>query len=83
VKVRFLAKARADLSAAVQHVAKDNPTAAQELAERILAVIKRLASGEFEGPECQLTSGRVVHSWPVPPLRIYYRRSNCSPEKGL
>ena len=74
MKVRFYAKAGADLRAAVEYVAERNPRAAEELAERVFALIARLADGEFEGPEEHLRSGKVVRSWPIPPLRVYYQR---------
>jgi plasmid stabilization system protein ParE len=45
------------------------------MAERVFRVVHRLARGEFDGPEQQLRSGQVIRSWPVYPLRIYYRRT--------
>ena len=44
------------------------------LGDRVLGVVKRLAAGRFEGQTQRLTTGEVVHSWPVPPFRIYYQR---------
>lgn len=40
----------------------------------MLRVVEQLAAGDFEGPEQRLRSGRLVRSWPVPPLRVYYQR---------
>lgn len=74
MKIRFFAKARADLRATIDYIAERNPHAAEELGESVLAVVERLAVGEFEGPEEHLLSGKAVRSWPVPPLRIYYQR---------
>ncbi|PYM46503.1 MAG: hypothetical protein DME14_18060 [Candidatus Rokuibacteriota bacterium] len=34
-----------------------------------------LASGTVERREVRLRDGRRVHSWPVPPYRVYYRKS--------
>lgn len=33
-----------------------------------------LASGVMAGKEVLLRDGRRVHTWPVPPYRIYYRK---------
>jgi hypothetical protein len=40
----------------------------------VFAIIDRLTAGDFDGPEQTLRTGDVVRSWPVPPLRLYYRR---------
>jgi plasmid stabilization system protein ParE len=74
VTVRFSPQAEADFAAVIEYVAARNPIAAQEFGERIFAVIDKLAAGEFEGPEQTLTSGEIVRSWPVPPVRVYYQR---------
>jgi plasmid stabilization system protein ParE len=37
-------------------------------------VIAPLAEGGLDGPLTTLRSGVEVRSWPVPPLRIFYRR---------
>ncbi len=58
----------------MEFIAKDNPMAAAHLAERVFALVDRLAAGDFEGPEQRLYSGQIVRSWPVPPLRVYYQR---------
>jgi len=74
VKVRFLAQAYADLSATIEHIARNHPVAAEALSSRVMRIVEQLAAGEFDGPEQRLRSGKLVRSWPVPPLRIYYQR---------
>src|SRR5262249_25335623 len=51
--------ARADLQACVQYIAKNNPDAAANLANRVFALVNRLAAGDFDGPE------RRLREWPV------------------
>lgn len=58
----------------IGYLAERNPIAAQELGERIFALIDKLAAGDFEGPVQMLTSGETVRSWPAPPVRIYDQR---------
>lgn len=72
--IYFAPEAEADFAAVVGYLVERNPVAASELADRIFAIIDRLAANEFEGPEQTLTSGEVVRSWPIPPVRIYYQR---------
>jgi plasmid stabilization system protein ParE len=67
-------EAEEDFRALVEHIAERSPAAAAGLGEQILTVIDHLAAGDFDGPEQRLTTGDVVRSWPVPPLRIYYQR---------
>jgi plasmid stabilization system protein ParE len=74
VTLRFAPQAEADFGAVIGYLAERNPVAAQEFGERIFAIIDKLAAREFEGPEQTLTSGDIVRSWPVPPVRIYYQR---------
>jgi len=74
VKVRFLDLATRDLQATVEYIARRNPVAALGLAERVLRAVEQLAAGDYEGPQQRLRSGRLVRSWPVPPLRVYYER---------
>lgn len=38
-------------------------------------MIDELAAGGLDGPEQELLSGQRVRSWPVPPVRVYYRRT--------
>ena len=67
--------ARDDLKQAYDRIAQDNPEAADRVLARIVDVIGTLASGGVEGREVRLRDGRQVHTWPVPPYRIYYRKS--------
>jgi plasmid stabilization system protein ParE len=57
------------------YIAERNPQAAAALGEQIFETLKRLAAREMEGPEQWLLSGERVKSWPVPPVRLYYRRT--------
>jgi len=74
VRVVVAPEARDDLAAAVGYVAKDNPAAAARLLNRVHEVVDLLAEGGLDGPLSRLRSGVEVRSWPVPPLRIFYRR---------
>lgn len=67
--------ARHDLTSYLSHVALENPLAARRMADRVLGLIGDLASAGFDGPEQILRTGEVVRSWPLPPLRIYYQRT--------
>jgi len=68
-------RARRDLDEAYAYVARDSLHAAERELGRLLEAFRRLADGELSGPEVRLKSGRRAHSWPVPPYRIYYRRT--------
>ena len=72
--IHFAPQAEADFAAVIDYLAERNPIAAQELGERIFALVDKLAAGDFEGPEQTLSSGETVRSRPVPPVRIYYQR---------
>jgi len=74
VTIHFAPQAEADFAAVIGYLAERNPVAAQDFAERIFALIDKLAAGDFAGPEQTLSSGETVRSWPVPPVRIYYQR---------
>ena len=74
MRIVYSPQAIEDLETYVAYVARSNPDAAARLAQRVLAVVDRLAHGAFEGPEHGLHSGERVRSWPVYPLRIYYSR---------
>ena len=73
-RVSWSPQAADDLVEALGYLVERNPQAAAMLAERVLALVERLAEGELHGPAQTLRSGEVVHSWPVPPFRLYYRR---------
>ena len=68
-------KAQQDLDQAYRHIAQDSPESADRLLVRILHVIDILASGELVGRNVRLRDGRQVQTWPIPPYRIYYRKS--------
>ena len=72
--VRFSAEAIGDLEAIVRYIAARNPTAASKLADRVFDAIAHLEASEFEGPLHRLASGEELRSWPVRPLRIFYKR---------
>jgi plasmid stabilization system protein ParE len=72
--IQFAPTAEAEFRELIEYVVVRDPIAAARLAARIFDVIDGLASGEFDGPEQRLTTGEVVHSWAVPPIRIYYQR---------
>ncbi|MDZ4695936.1 MAG: type II toxin-antitoxin system RelE/ParE family toxin [Deltaproteobacteria bacterium] len=76
MRVVFAAEAEIDLDAAVEYLALRNPVAAFQLLDDIRSLVARLSAGDFEGPMMKLTSGEMIRSWPLPPLRIYYRRSS-------
>jgi plasmid stabilization system protein ParE len=63
-----------DLAATTSYIARDKPAAAARLVDRVFEVIDLLAEGGLDGPLSTLHSGLEVRSWPVPPLRIFYRR---------
>ena len=63
-----------DIAAAAGYIAQDNPAAAGRLVDRVFEVIDLLAEGGLDGPRTTLRSGVEVRSWPVQPLRIFYRR---------
>lgn len=74
MKVTFAPEAEQDLVSAVEFVRDKNPTAAAQLYSNVTTLVRRLAEGDFEGPQHRLRSGAIVRSWPVPPYRIYYQR---------
>lgn len=66
-------RAQCDLREAYEYIQRDNPQAADQVLARIIEVIGMLGSGAMKGREVLLRDGRKVHTWPVPPYRIYYR----------
>jgi plasmid stabilization system protein ParE len=78
LKVVFSPEAEKDLTAALDFLTVRSPTAAAELLAEVASLVRRLAGGEFEGPQVQLRSGQVVRSWPVSPFRLYYQRTDDS-----
>lgn len=63
-----------DLSGCVAYLATRNSIAANRLVDRVFQMIEQLAEGGIDGIKQTLKSGEEVRSWPIPPLRIYYRR---------
>ena len=76
MKLVFSDEAISDLEAIVSYIARRDEDAAEKLGERVLRVIDALVAGEYEGPEHTMEHGDIVRSWPVPPVRVYYRRRN-------
>jgi toxin ParE1/3/4 len=74
VQLVIAPRALEDLQAAARYVARDNPAAAARLVDRVFEIIDLLVDGGLDGPPTILRSGVVVRSWPVPPLRVFYRR---------
>ena len=74
MKIQFAPEAETDLRDTLQYIAERNPRAAKNLGDRVLALIERLAACDFDGQQQQLTTGEIVHSWPVAPFRVYYQR---------
>jgi len=59
LRIVYAPKARADLQTCVEYIAKDNPLAAARLADRVFALVDRLAEGSFDGPEHRLYNGQL------------------------
>jgi plasmid stabilization system protein ParE len=76
VRIVVAPAAAQDLREAYEHIAKDNPSAADQVLARLVEIIGLLASKVFEGRTVTLRDGRRVQTWPVPPYRLYYRMSN-------
>jgi plasmid stabilization system protein ParE len=58
-----------------EFIAINNPSAAEQTLRRLFDVIQQIADGDLEGPEARLAGVGRVRRWPVPPYRIYYRRT--------
>ena len=67
--------ALADLAEIQRYIAQDSPRAAAAEVARIDSVIQKLLVGELQGQAVRLLSGQRAQRWPVPPYRIYYRRT--------
>lgn len=74
--VRFTEEAEEDFQALIGYLSERNPFAASELSKRVFRIIEQIARRELEGMEQTLTTGEVVRSWAVPPVRIYYQRAS-------
>ena len=79
MSVHYSRTAARELRAQIDYLAERSPQAARKLAAAIGALLADLDADVFDGPEVSLRSGRLVRSWPLPPLRIYYRRE----QKGV
>ncbi|WP_428267744.1 type II toxin-antitoxin system RelE/ParE family toxin [Haliangium sp.] len=75
LKVVFADEAERDLEDAVTYLLERNPEAAAALVDDVIDLAHRLAEGLFDGPWETLSDGRRVQSWPLPPYRLFYRRS--------
>ena len=69
------ARAKKDLTGIYNFIADDSPRAAGRVMDRLVSVFHQLAAGELHGPEVSFEDGRRARRWPVPPYRIYYRRT--------
>ncbi len=74
VQIVWSRAASDELDAYYSYLLVRNVSVADVEVERICRVVESLAAGEFDGPTFQLKTGEHVQSWPVPPLRIFYRR---------
>jgi toxin ParE1/3/4 len=74
VRIVITPRAFDDIAAAAGYISQDNPAAAGRLVDRVFEIIDLLAEGGLDGPLTTLRSRIEVRSWPVQPLRIYYRR---------
>lgn len=74
MRVVVAPQAAEDLSELYGYIAKDNAEAADVVLAKVVEIVGLLASGAFEGREVTLRDGRRVHTWPVPPYRICYRK---------
>jgi len=75
MNVHVTRPAQTDIDQAIAFIARDSPQAAARWLGDLLALFGRLASGELNGTETRLLDGRRAQRWPMPPFRIYYRRS--------
>ena len=74
MSIRYSRAAAKELREQLAWLFERSPQAAKHLLTELIALLGDLEARAFEGPEVQLQSGRMVHSWPLPPLRIYYER---------
>jgi toxin ParE1/3/4 len=69
--VRYATAARQDLAEAVDHIAQDNPAAADRLTQRIDEVAQRLL--DFPGLGSLMGSDQRIFTVPGTPFRVIYR----------
>jgi plasmid stabilization system protein ParE len=77
LSVRYT-EAETDLADALAYIAARSPAAAQDLYERVTALVTDLDAGALDGPKEQLKIGEKLRSWPVYPFRIYYERRGAT-----
>jgi plasmid stabilization system protein ParE len=71
----FTPEAFDDFKSLVEFLRARNSAAAERLAGDIFSALDALDTEGLDGPETKLISGERVRSWPVPPVRVYYQRS--------
>ena len=49
---------------------------AEKVEQRLFDLFDALAAASFDGPASTLPTGDTVRSWPSPPYRVYYYRSD-------
>jgi plasmid stabilization system protein ParE len=59
---------------AVRYIRERDPAAARRVAKSVLDSLALLKDGRFDGPEIELSDGRMVRCWWVRPYRLYYQR---------
>ena len=76
MKIVVSPKAREDLREAYEYIAKDKPDAANRVLAHLVEIFGMLASELLTAREVDLRNRQRVFTWPVPPYRIYYRKSS-------
>lgn len=74
MSIRFSRAAARDVREQLAYLSERNLEAARQLAAELDQLLTALDRRTFEGPMKQLLSGRTVHTWPLPPLSVYYER---------
>lgn len=75
MKVVFTEEVEHDLQEAVAYLLERNAGAATNLVDKVFDLAQRLADNMFDGPWEVLSDGRRVQSWPLPPYRMFYQRT--------
>lgn len=73
MEIRLSLEAQGDLDAALDFLLPRSRDAARKLILEFETLVRRLASGEFEGRRARI-GGQEVWTWPMPPYRVYYSR---------
>lgn len=74
MSVRLSRRAQQDLREYLIWVAERNIEAARRFVDELDDLLDDLDQHSFEGPEVRLTTGQVVRTWPLAPMRVYYQR---------